>query len=679
MPSPVALPTTLLLLLMLASPRLAGALTVVRRGALAAATAARRVPAPPMAAASRSEFASLTVPQLKKELSERGLPVSGRKDVLLDRLVGAPAAADGTDDGGGSRSSRRRSSSSRSRSSSSSSSSGSIISSSSSSLDDGGGSGSGHVVMVVESPAKCKTLAKFCGDDYVVLASNGHIRQLPSKPNSVRPDEGFDMSFDLVPGATGVLRALGQALKGARMLLLATDPDREGEAIAWHLAEALAQKGHLRDGLAVRRISFSEITESAVKAALAAPRDVNLPLVRAQQARQAVDYLVGFTLSPVLWRKLPGCRSAGRVQSVALRLIVEREREIQAFVPREYWRLRASLAPPAEGGDGAGALLAEITHVDGARLRQFDVADEDAARATMARMPSAWRVDKVKRTKRQTGPPPPYNTASLQQDASRRLGMGVGRVMRLAQSLYEGVALDGDDGESTALITYMRTDGIGMSDDGIEGARAYIAAAFGGGPDVLPPSPRVFKKKARNAQESHEAIRPIAMERTPASLRGKVGDAELRLYELIWRRAVASQMANAVHEQLAITLHPDVTGGADQEAADTPLAEARASGSRVLLEGYKAVYSMPSAVPKRTEADADDDEEEDDEDDGSAPDEPGGTRAEGQGAASEEDAGALNPLLASLAEGDILGTAELLPSQHFTEPPPRFSEGSLVR
>ena len=413
-------------------------------------------------------------------------------------------------------------------------------------------------------------------------------------------------------------------------------------------------------------VTFSEITQRAVQNALAEPRQINLPLVRAQQARQAVDYLVGFTLSPVLWRKLPGCRSAGRVQSVALRIIVEREHAIARFEPQEHWKVKTKLTPadaPA-GGDASGpSLLAELTHLDGERLRQFDLGSAEQTEAALNSLPQAWRVQKVRRSQRQIGPPAPYNTASLQQDASRRLGMGVGRVMRIAQSLYEGMPLGG--GENVALITYMRTDGIEMSAEGVAAARSYIASAYGEGGEWLPESPRQFKRKKRNAQEAHEAVRPVAMDITPDSLRGKIGVAELRLYELIWRRAIASQMANAVHEQLAITLQP--ADGVDRGTG----AQARASGSRLLSPGYKALTNLPRIPREETETEEETEEEEEEEGDGA------GT-ADAGAAEEGNEADSLNPLLESLAEGDVLQPAEVLPSQHFTEPPPRFSEGSLV-
>ena len=597
---------------------------------------------------TRDELGSMTVAQLKTELVRCGLPVSGTKGVLIDRLSGQRSFP--------SKSSRIASVAERHASSTAGASKGSTKK-----MVSGLSSARGPAVMVVESPAKCATIAKFAGADYVVHASYGHVRALPSKPGSVRPTEEFGMSFELVSGANSVLKTLGAALKDARALLLATDPDREGEAIAWHVHEALMERGLLPSHLPVHRITFSEITPKAVQAALAAPRAVDLPLVRAQQARQAVDYLVGFTLSPVLWRKLPGCRSAGRVQSVALRLVTEREHAIARFVPEEHWHLQARLRPEAMGS-GGGALMAQITHLGGEKLRQFDLPNEAAVSKAVATLPDRWLVSGVKRTSKQSAPPAPYNTASLQQDASRRLGFPVGRVMRLAQSLYEGMPLGG--GEPVALITYMRTDGIEMSADGVAAARQYIASAYGKGDEWLPASPREFKRKARNAQEAHEAIRPVDMAITPPSLRGQIPNSELKLYELIWRRAIASQMANALHEQLALTMVP--------EADNEPLAaQARASGSRLVRPGFKVLAQQPSAVPRASESDEEEAEE------ASAG---GGAEADAaaQAESAEEADGTLSEALAKFAKGDVLSTEELLPSQHFTEPPARFSEGSLV-
>ena len=637
------------------------------------------------------DFLSMTVAQLKQELVKRGLPGSGRKDELLSRLVAegahvpagrpnapkksAPKAAATRGDAAISQRARPE----------------------------------GPIVMVVESPAKCATIAKFAGSSCIVLACNGHVRTLPSKPNSVRPAEGFAMDFELVAGAGGVLKNLGAAVRDARALYLATDPDREGEAIAWHVHEALRDRALLPDNVPVHRISFAEITQQAVTNALAAPRRINVPLVRAQQARQAVDYLVGFTLSPVLWRKLPGCRSAGRVQSVALRLVVEREHDVLRFEPREHWHLKlrvgAANARGAAVADKASALEAELTHLNGTKLEQFSLPNEAAASAARAALPAEWRVSRVQRSERSTQPPAPYNTASLQQDASNRLGLPVGRVMRLAQSLYEGVRLGG--GEPVALITYMRTDGIQMSEHGVQSARSYIGSTFGSSAEWLPSEPRLFKTKARNAQESHEAIRPVDFSVEPRSLRGLMGDAELRLYELIWRRALASQMANALHEQLAITLVPADDGGGGGGGGssssgsigsggssgrtrgsttgragaqqDAPAAQARASGSRLLRPGFRQLYEMPRAVPKQAAGEALDGEgEEGGEAGGGAPTDGAGEEAEGD-EEDEEGARGLDPLLASLSEGDVLRTQQVFPAQQWTQPPPRFNEGSLVR
>ena len=617
-------------------------------------------------AAMGSRLLGMTVPQLKQELLQRGLPVGGRKDELVARLTAEGAFVPA----GQPKAPRKKASSASAAAAPKSSGTASTVLA----------RPDGPAVMIVESPAKCATIAKFAGANFIVLACNGHVRSLPSKPNSVRPAENFAMEFELVNGAAQRLKSLGAAIRRARALYLATDPDREGEAIAWHVHEALREKALLPDNVPIHRISFSEITKQAVQAALAAPRRINLPLVRAQQARQAVDYLVGFTLSPVLWRKLPGCRSAGRVQSVALRLIVEREHEVLRFVPREHWHLKLRVAPAAATAAAPGAappsLLADLTHLNGTKLEQFDLPDEAAASAAQALLPPAWRVSKVRRSERQSGPQPPYNTASLQQDASRRLGLGVGRVMRLAQKLYEGVRVGG--GEPVALITYMRTDGIQMSDDGVAACREYIGQAYGTDEDWLPAAPRTFKTKARNAQESHEAIRPVDFSRSPLSLRGRIEDAELRLYELIWKRALASQMANAINEQLSITLRPAAETAEAETAGASASAQARASGSRVLKPGHRALADLPRAVPPRADAGEGEGEGEG-KDEGGGEDEGEGAPTSAEEAEEEGASRGLDPLLAMLAEGDVLDTARVLPAQQWTQPPPRFNEGSLVR
>lgn len=535
---------------------------------------------------------SLKVSELKLELARRGLPVGGVKSELVERL----RASSG---GPSSRAAQTRAG-----------------------RKPTPPAADGPTVLIVESPAKISTIRKFVGDRYELLACSGHVRALPSKPGSVRPEAGFDMSFELAPGAGRVMQAICAATRRASRVLLAMDPDREGEAIAWHVWQLLLQRRALPAGLEVERVTFGEITRSAVTAAIAAPRPIDMPLVQAQQARQAVDYLVGFTLSPVLWRKLPGCRSAGRVQSVALRLIVEREEEVLRFRPHEYWWLALAFGQP---GDAAAAFAAEPTELRGERLRKLSLASSSAAAEAQAAMlgGAPWSVAAVRRTARRLSPPAPYNTASMQLDASSRLGVPVGVIMRLAQKLYEGVPIGG---EPRALITYMRTDSHQMSDEAVAAARQYIGAHFA--PDFLPDSPRLFAdRRKKNAQEAHEAIRPVDFAVEPASLAGAVPERELALYELIWRRALASQMSQARHETLAI--HMRAAGGA---------AAARASASRRLFAGFEEVLR------------------------------PDG----GDGAETAR-------VLESLAEGDELALLKAEPSQHWTTPPPRYSEGGLVK
>ena len=586
------------------------------------------------------EVQSMTVAQLKEQLRARGLPVSGTKPTLVARLL--PEVQGVSPKLRATRAAPKPRATKAARS-------GVEL------------APSGKTVVVVESPAKCATISKFLGPNFVVLACYGHVRALPSKPGSVRPEEGFAMSFeDCVQART--LNALRNALRDRRgveasRLLLATDPDREGEAIAWHVLELLQGQGALPPACTVQRIAFSEISKAAVSGALAAPRDINMPLVRAQQARQAVDYLVGFTLSPVLWRKLPGCRSAGRVQSVALRLVVEREEEIVSFVPQEHWSLALTLGDPKEaqpapaGADappGAAGLAATVKALRGSKLDTkgtYSITSTEQAEAAVAalREQLLWTVSAVKRRKKQLGPPAPFNTASLQMDASRRLSLPVGIVMRMAQTLYEGVELGG--GERRGLITYMRTDGTQMSADAVGALRKFIGATYGKGADVLPPSARQYKRKSANAQEAHEAIRPVDFSVTPqqlAQLAPALGDKERALYELVWRRAVASQMANSVYDQLSIELV-----SAEDDAAV-------ASASVLATAGFRLLYQP------------------DDAGDGGGGSGSGGS---GGGGAGQE----LPEALCRLHEGDELALRRVDPTQKFTEAPPRFSEGSLVK
>jgi DNA topoisomerase-1 len=475
-------------------------------------------------------------------------------------------------------------------------------------------------VVVVESPAKAKTINKYLGSEFNVLASYGHVRDLPAKDGSVRPDQGFAMTWELDRKAERHLKEIAKALKGAEHLYLATDPDREGEAISWHVSEVLRQQGSL-DGVGVSRIVFNEVTRDAVLDALRHPRPLNRELVEAYLARRALDYLVGFTLSPVLWHKLPGARSAGRVQSVALRLVCEREAEIEAFRPREYWTVDAGLRTLA-----GNALTARLTHLDGVKLEKFSLADEPAARRAKDQIAArAFRVAKIERKEIRRNPQPPFTTSTLQQEASRKLGMGASRTMRVAQRLYEGVNVGG---ETLGLITYMRTDSVHLANEALGAARKHIGAMFGA--DYLPESPRIFRTKAKNVQEAHEAIRPTDVALRPADVAPSLDKDQRRLYELIWKRTMASQMASATLGQV----------GADIESEDRRVV-LRATGSVVLFDGFLRLYQ------------------------------------EGRDDARAEDEG--ERVLPPLQEGQALALEAVTPERHETQPPPRYTEASLVK
>jgi DNA topoisomerase I len=473
-------------------------------------------------------------------------------------------------------------------------------------------------VVVVESPAKAKTINRYLGGGYTVLASFGHVRDLPPKDGSVRPDQDFAMDWESDARGDKQVGAIAQALKGAKILYLATDPDREGEAISWHVQAMLAQKNALK-GVVVHRITFNEITRNAIRYAVAHPRELDQPLIEAYMARRALDYLVGFTLSPVLWRKLPGSRSAGRVQSVALRLICDREAEIEIFRAREYWTIEALFLTP-----GGAPFTARLTHLNGKRLDQFDLNNETLALAAKAAVEAgAFTVGSVERKRVKRNPPPPFTTSTLQQEASRKLGFGAQQTMRLAQALYEGVDIDG---ETTGLITYMRTDGVQMAGEAIAGIRDHVKDSFGA--NYLPAAPREYTSKAKNAQEAHEAIRPTDVTRTPDSVVHGLNHDQRRLYELIWKRAVASQMQSAELDQVSV----DVTDGKGLKL--------RANGSIVAFDGFLKLYRE----------DTDDASEEDD-----------------------------NRMLPPMSERDPLRRQKVDASQHFTQPPPRYSEASLVK
>jgi DNA topoisomerase I len=474
-------------------------------------------------------------------------------------------------------------------------------------------------VVIVESPAKAKTINKYLGRGYTVLASYGHVRDLPAKEGSVRPDDDFAMSWQVDPRADKRLKEIAEAVKGADHLYLATDPDREGEAISWHVEEVLRQRKVLK-GVDVKRVAFNEVTKQAVLEAFRHPRALDRELVEAYLARRALDYLVGFTLSPVLWRKLPGSRSAGRVQSVALRLVCQREEEIEAFSPREYWTVEAEFVT-----DAGDRFRARLTHLGGKRLDRFDLATEAEARAAADKILRGKDYAVVSVDKRQIRrtPPPPFTTSTLQQESSRKLGLGAARTMRVAQHLYEGVNIRGD---TVGLITYMRTDGVTLSAEAIEAARRLIRQDHGA--DYLPGEPRVYRSQAKNAQEAHEAIRPTDMFRRPHRAARYLDRDERALYELVWKRAVASQMEAALIDQVAVDIAP-------RDGSVT----LRATGSTVAFDGFLALYH----------------EDEDDPE--------------------SEDGGRL-PLL---AERQRLTRAAIEPLQHFTQPPPRYTEASLVK
>ncbi|HZS82053.1 MAG TPA: type I DNA topoisomerase [Stellaceae bacterium] len=475
-------------------------------------------------------------------------------------------------------------------------------------------------IVVVESPAKAKTINKYLGPDYRVLASYGHVRDLPAKDGSVRPDEDFSMSWEVDAKGEKRLKEILAAVRGADQLFLATDPDREGEAISWHVQEVLRQRRALRD-VDVKRVVFNEVTKNAVLDAFRHPRELNRELVEAYLARRALDYLVGFTLSPVLWRKLPGSRSAGRVQSVALRLICEREAEIEAFKPREYWSIEAEFRTPA-----GHSFTARLTHLGGQRLDKFALATEAEARRaaeTIART-AGFAVAEIEKKQVKRHPQPPFTTSTLQQEASRKLGFGASRTMSLAQRLYEGVDIGG---ETVGLITYMRTDGVSLSDEAIAAVRHLVEGDYGR--EYRPAQPRMYKSAAKNAQEAHEAIRPTEFARRPDTLARALEPDQHRLYELIWKRAVASQMESARLDQVAV----DITS-TDRQIVF------RATGSVVAFDGFLKLYHEDR-----------DDPEEDDE----------------------------NRRLPAMQRGEALQRGAVKPEQHFTQPPPRYSEASLVK
>jgi len=478
-------------------------------------------------------------------------------------------------------------------------------------------------LLIVESPAKAKTINKYLGKDFQVLASYGHVRDLKPKEGAVDTDRDFAMHYELIDKNEKHVDAIVKAAKDAQALYLATDLDREGEAISWHIAQILKSR-KLLEGKQVHRVVFSEITPHAIQDAVAHPRELSLDLVNAQQARRALDYLVGFNLSPVLWRKVQRGLSAGRVQSPALRMIVEREEEIEAFKAREYWTIEADCAHPSQ------RFAARLLKLRGKKFEQFDLTDETSAHAARDGLIKSAQgrliVSEVQSKERKRRPSPPFTTSTLQQEAARKLGFSTSRTMRIAQGLYEGVAL-GDEG-TVGLITYMRTDSVNLAQDAIAEIRKVIARDYGA--RALPEHPHFYRAKSKNAQEAHEAIRPTSALHTPASMAAYLNDDQRKLYELIWKRAVACQMQHATLNTVSV----DFDAGDDSAF--------RASGTTVVDPGFLAVYEEG-----RDAKQAEDDDE--------------------------------NRKLPTMKVGDAIPLADVLAEQHFTEPPPRFSEASLVK
>jgi DNA topoisomerase I len=485
-------------------------------------------------------------------------------------------------------------------------------------------------LVIVESPAKAKTIKKYLGRDFDVLASYGHVRDLVPKEGAVDPDNGFAMKYQVLEKNERHVETIARSLRKAKALYLATDPDREGEAIAWHLKEILSARGDL-DGKDVHRVVFYEITRNAIRAAVGQPRGLSLELVNAQQARRALDYLVGFNLSPLLWKKVRRGLSAGRVQSPALRMICEREEEIGAFVAQEYWTIEG------EGSHSSQSFPLKLLEYRGQKVEQFSFTNETAAREVERAIRAAagaspdggeLRVLAIDRKQRRRNPAPPFTTSTLQQESARKLGFNARRTMRLAQQLYEGQ----DIGEgSVGLITYMRTDSVSLAAEAVQEIREVAATLYG--KDEVAEEPRIYKTKSKNAQEAHEAIRPTAARITPADVEGKIEDDLYRLYALIWKRAVASQMSHALFDTVAV----DMLAGPD----GTQRHLLRANGSTLVKPGYISVYQEGSDDAKAT----------DDSD----------------------------HVLPPMSEGDAVHLSALRAEQHFTEPPPRYSEASLVK
>ncbi|MEM1236687.1 MAG: type I DNA topoisomerase [Pseudomonadota bacterium] len=502
-------------------------------------------------------------------------------------------------------------------------------------------------VVVVESPAKAKTINKYLGKDFTVLASYGHVRDLPPKDGSVDPENGFDMLWEIASDSKKHVKAIADALKEDGELILATDPDREGEAISWHLEEALRKRKALKKDSPVKRVVFNAITERAVTEAMKEPREVDMELVEAYLARRALDYLVGFKLSPVLWRRLPGAKSAGRVQSVCLRLIVEREMEIEAFRPIEYWGVKATLGTPR-----GQSYEARLTVLGGKKLDRYDIENRTAAELAVKAVTSRdLKVTSVEAKPTSRNPSPPFMTSTLQQEASRKFGYGARQTMNLAQRLYEA-----------GYITYMRTDGIDMAPEAVADARNAIGDRYGA--EYVPEKPRTYKNKAKNAQEAHECVRPTEMARAPGDLK-VTDDDQRKLYDLIWKRTLASQMAGARLERTTVTV-----------GSDDGQVELRATGQVVLFDGFLKIY----------EEGRDDVEDEDEKrlpqiTEGDAAPITGSYRAAFAKAEKDDDSVVDDaPAGMSITKSAVMSDNEgVLASQSFTQPPPRYTEATLVK
>ena len=479
-------------------------------------------------------------------------------------------------------------------------------------------------LVIVESPAKAKTINKYLGEDYIVLASYGHVRDLPSKNGSVDTENNFNMTWEIDPGSKKPLKEIYDAAKDAKKIILATDPDREGEAIAWHVKNILDDKKLLKDKK-VERVVFNEITKKAVKNGIDNPREINTELVDAYMARRALDYLVGFNISPILWTKLPGSKSAGRVQSVALKLIVERENEIELFKPQEYWSIQ-SLFKNKDTKD----LNSKIILFKSEKVDKFYFKNEEQTKSAVDEIKKHdYQITQIEKKPYKRNPYAPFTTSTMQQEASKKLGFGASRTMQVAQRLYQGFEIDG---ETVGLITYMRTDGTQISNEALETCRNYISQKLG--KDYLPDQPRNYSgKKAKNAQEAHEAIRPTDINRDPSSLKSILDRDQMRLYELIWNRTVSSQMESAEFERTSI----DICNN-DKSIIF------RANGSIQKFDGYLKLYQ---------ETKEEDEKKEDNEDD--------------------------ENILPDVNNGDALIINKILDEQHFTNPPPRYSEASLVK